>query len=70
MISSCRAWLPMNSIIYMYLDTGLVNLLQLLYAHYLKHCWHWPYYGATFYEGTLITKVSKLSSQVCPMAVQ
>ena len=40
---------------------------QLLYVHYLKHCWQWPYYGATFYEGSLITKNSKLSSSVRPI---
>jgi len=46
-------------------ETSELNMedTKLLYAHYLKHCWQWPYYGATFYEGTLITKVSKLSSQ-------
>ena len=59
-----------NEFHYLHVLRYWANLLQLLYAHYLKHCWQWPYYGATFYEGTLITKVSKLSSQVCPMAVQ
>ena len=43
------------------------HILQLLYVHYLKHCWQWPYYGATFYEGTLVTKDSKLPNPVRPL---
>lgn len=35
-------------------------LLQFLYRTYLKHCWQWPFYGATFYDGVLHMKETKL----------
>ena len=39
-------------------------LPQLLYVSYLKHCWQWPYYGSTFYNGLLSIKGLKLATPV------
>lgn len=38
--------------------------LKYLYLTYMKHCWQWPYYGATFYGGILHTKETKLEVKV------
>eukprot|EP00731_Ephydatia_muelleri_P031926 Em0023g433a len=40
----------------------VVDSLQ-LEVIYLTHCWQWPYYGASFYEGTLNAKMSKVPKQ-------